>query len=50
MSFLSKNKTKRFILNTNFYNNQVFKKIEESDDLIDVSPLLHSEVFNFEIN
>ena len=41
MSFLSKNKTKRFILNTNFYNNQVFKKIEESDDLIDVSPLLH---------
>jgi hypothetical protein len=50
MSFLSKTKTKRFILNTNYYNNQVLKKIEESDDLIDVSPLLHSEVFNLHIN
>ena len=50
MSFLSKTKTKRFILNTNFYNNQVLKKIEESDDLIDVKPLFHSEIFNFDIN
>ena len=50
MSFLSKNKKKRIILNTNFYKKQVLKRIQEFDDLIDVTPLLHSEVFNLNIN
>lgn len=50
MSFLSKNKTKRYILNTNFYQGQSLKKIELMDDLLNVKPLLHSEVYNLKTN
>jgi hypothetical protein len=50
MSFLSKNKTKRIILNTKFYKGQDLKKIQDFDDFIIVKPLLHSEVYNLDIN
>lgn len=46
MSFLSKNKTKRYIINTNFYRGQLLKKIDFNDELFNVKPLLHSEVYN----
>jgi hypothetical protein len=46
MSFLSKNKTQRYIPKTNFYVGQRLNHIHPSDIITNVTPLLHDEVYN----
>jgi len=45
MSFLSTNKIKRYIPNTNFYKSQSLKMIELTDSYYIVPPLTHPEVY-----
>jgi len=47
-SFLS-DKTKRYIPNTHFYCQQLLKEIGPNDELIDVNPLPHQDVYNLNI-
>jgi len=46
MSFISKNKLKRYIPKTGFYHSQSLGKIEWTDILLYVKPLTHHEVYN----
>lgn len=48
-SFMSKNKKWRVIPNTHFYREQKLEKINDTDVLIDVSPLSHNEVYNLHV-
>lgn len=50
MSFFSKNKKMRFIPKTNFYSMQYLNKIQDFDIVTNVTPLLHQEVHELNIN
>jgi hypothetical protein len=49
-SFISKSSKMRFIPNTHFYGGQNLDKIDETDIMIDVSPLTHHAVYNLHVH